>query len=81
MSVLRGTFRLSLVVALLVAAYFGIMAHVTAQDDYSKERKLWFTLRCGEPFWVMSSRSCVSEPLRSAVSSARDPLLWRDPDR
>ena len=50
MSVLRGTFRLSLVVALLVAAYFGITAHVAAHDAASEEWKLWFTLRCGERF-------------------------------
>ena len=31
MNVLRGTFRLSIVVALLVAAYFGITAHVAAK--------------------------------------------------
>jgi hypothetical protein len=46
-SVLRGTFRLSLVVALLVAAYFGITAHVAAQNDVWEDWKIWNTLRCG----------------------------------
>jgi hypothetical protein len=50
MNVLRGTFRLSIVVALLVAAYFGITAHVAAQNAASESWKLWFTLRCGERF-------------------------------
>ena len=50
MSVLRGTFRLSLMAALLVAAYFSITAHVAAQNDAWQDWKIWNTLRCGERF-------------------------------
>jgi hypothetical protein len=50
MSVLRGTFRLSIVVALLVAAYYAISAHLAAMDAEWEHRKLLITLRCGERF-------------------------------
>ena len=50
MSVLRGTFRLSVVVALLVAAYYGITAHVAANDADRRTREIWSTLRCGKRF-------------------------------
>ena len=50
MNVLRGTFRLSIVVALVVAAYYGISAHVAAQNDAWEDWKIWNTLRCGERF-------------------------------
>jgi hypothetical protein len=50
MSVLHGTFRLSIVLALLAAAYYGITAYVTAVDANQYEWKLWTTLRCGERF-------------------------------
>ena len=50
MSVLRGTFRLSVVLALLAAAYYGITAHVAAVDADRENWKHWSTLRCGERF-------------------------------
>jgi hypothetical protein len=50
MNIPVGTFRLSLVVALVVAAYYGITAHVAAIDADQGERKFWSTLRCGERF-------------------------------
>jgi len=50
MKVLRGTFRLSIVIALLVAVYYGIAAHLAAQDASYEDWKIWKTLRCGERF-------------------------------
>ena len=66
MNVLRGTFRLSIVVALVVAAYFGITAHVAATDADREEWKLWGTLRCGERFLGRDMSSYVS-PVRPEV--------------
>ena len=60
MSVLRGTFRLSVVVALLVAAYYGITAHVAAHDADREEWKFWNTLRCGERFLGQDMSSYAS---------------------
>jgi hypothetical protein len=50
MKVLRGTFRLSIVIAILVAAYYGIAAHLAAENAGYEDWKLWKTLRCGERF-------------------------------
>jgi hypothetical protein len=63
---MRGTFRLSLVVALLVAAYFGITAHVAAQNDAWEDLQFWNTLRCGERFLGQDMSSYVS-PVRPEV--------------
>jgi hypothetical protein len=50
MKVLRGTFRLSIVIAILVAAYYGIAAYLAAENAGYEDWKLWKTLRCGERF-------------------------------
>ena len=66
MNVLRGTFRISIVVALVVAAYYGITAHVAAHGAASEEWKLWYTLRCGERF-LGRDMSNYTSPVRSDV--------------
>src|SRR5262245_13289100 len=50
MNVIRGTFRLSIVIALLVAAYYGTAAHFAAQNAAAEDINIWITLRCGERF-------------------------------
>jgi hypothetical protein len=49
-NIARGTFRLSIVIALVVAAYYGISGYKAAMDDEYEKQKLWTTLRCGERF-------------------------------
>jgi hypothetical protein len=66
MNVLRGTFRLSIVVALVVAAYYGISAHVAAQNDAWEDLKFWTTLRCGERF-LGQDMSSYASPVRPEV--------------
>jgi hypothetical protein len=50
MSVLRGTFRLS--VALAIVALLGsvVYAHFTALDAEQENAKIWRTLQCGQKF-------------------------------
>jgi hypothetical protein len=50
MNIGRGTFRLSIVIALLVAGYYAITGYMAALDAEQENRKLWNTLRCGERF-------------------------------
>jgi hypothetical protein len=50
MNIARGTFRLSIVIALLVAAYYGISGYIEARNSEYENWKLWTTLRCGERF-------------------------------
>jgi hypothetical protein len=50
MKIIRGTLRLSVVIALLVAAYYGISGYFAALDVEKANRKLWSTLQCGERF-------------------------------
>lgn len=66
MKIIRGTFRLSIVVALLVAAYFGIAGYKTAMDAEQENRKLWMTLRCGERF-LGRDMSSYTSPVRPEV--------------
>jgi hypothetical protein len=64
MNIARGTFRLSIVIALLVAAYFGISGYMAALNSEQENRKHWMTLRCGERFLGrdMSSYSSPDRP-------------------
>jgi hypothetical protein len=66
MKVLRGTFRLSVVIAILVAVYYGIEAHVAAQNSSYEDWKMWNTLRCGERF-LGQDMSSYTSPVRSEV--------------
>jgi hypothetical protein len=66
MNVLRGTFRLSIVVALVVAACYGISAHIAAHDAAWEDRKHWSTLRCGERF-LGQDMSKYTSPYRPEV--------------
>ena len=50
MNIARGTFRLSIIVAVTVTLYFGIAAHVEAFKAESESRRIWTTLQCGKPF-------------------------------
>jgi hypothetical protein len=50
MSVLRGTFRLSVVVALVLMAYLGFKAHIAARDAASKDFEFWRTMQCAQRF-------------------------------
>jgi hypothetical protein len=64
MNIARGTFRLSIVIALLVAAYYGISGYMAAMNAEYEKQKFWTTLRCGERFLGqdMSSYSSPSRP-------------------
>ena len=50
MRVARGTFRLSIVVALVVAVYYSITAHVEANNAASRDFEFWSTMQCAERF-------------------------------
>jgi hypothetical protein len=53
MKIIRGTFRLSILIALLVAAYYGIHAYMAGVIVKQENRRLagnWTTLRCAERF-------------------------------
>jgi NADH:ubiquinone oxidoreductase subunit 3 (subunit A) len=50
MKIIRGTFRLSILIALLVAAFYGIMGYMAGVVAEQANRKAWTTLRCGERF-------------------------------
>jgi hypothetical protein len=64
--VIRGTFRLSLVIALVVAAYYGISGYLAAIDAEQANRKLWSTLQCGERF-LGQDMSRFASPSRPEV--------------
>jgi hypothetical protein len=59
-NIARGTFRLSIVIALVVAAYYGISGYKAAMDDEYEKQKLWTTLRCGERFLGQDMSSYAS---------------------
>ena len=61
MKVIRGTFRLSVVLALLVAAYYGISGYVAALDADRETWRIWTTLRCGERFLGQDMSSNTNE--------------------
>jgi hypothetical protein len=48
MRILRGTFRLSLVLSGLMAIWVAIGAHSAALKHSNERHRLWATLRCGE---------------------------------
>jgi hypothetical protein len=50
MNIARGTFRLSIVIAILAAAYGGISEYVTIVKFNTEDTRIWTTLRCGERF-------------------------------
>jgi hypothetical protein len=63
-----GTFRLSVMIALLVAAYYGITGYMAAMDVEQENRRLWTTLRCGERFLGQDmSRYAGPDPDRPEV--------------
>jgi hypothetical protein len=49
-SILRGTFRLSVVVALVALLSFAVYAHFTGLDAVQQDWEIWQTLRCGQTF-------------------------------
>jgi hypothetical protein len=50
MNIAEGTFRLSIVIAVLVAAYYGISDYMAAVNSNAEDMRIWTTLRCGERF-------------------------------
>ena len=50
MSVLRGSFRLSVVIALVALLCSAVYAHFTALDAEQQAAESWRTLRCGQMF-------------------------------
>jgi hypothetical protein len=66
MNIIRGTFRLSIVIALLVAGYYGITGYMAALESEQANWKLWNTLRCGERFLGQDMSRYVS-PVRPEV--------------
>jgi hypothetical protein len=66
MNIIRGTFRLSVVIALLVAGYFGITGYMAALEREQANWKLWNTLRCGERF-LGQDMSRYRSPVRPEV--------------
>jgi hypothetical protein len=66
MKVIRGTFRLSVVIALLVGAYCVISGYMVALDADRETWRIWNTLRCGERF-LGQDMSSYASPVRSDV--------------
>jgi hypothetical protein len=66
MNIIRGTFRLSIVAALLVAVYYGITGYMSVTEREQANWKLWTTLRCGERFLGQDMSKYVS-PVRPEV--------------
>jgi hypothetical protein len=66
MKIIRGTFRLSIVIALLVAGYYAITGYMAALEREQANWKLWNALRCGERFLGQDMRKYVS-PVRPEV--------------
>jgi hypothetical protein len=64
--VIRGTFRLSVVIALLVAVYCGISGYIAAVDADRETWRIWGTLRCGERF-LGQDMSSYTSPVRPDV--------------
>jgi len=62
-----GTFRLSVVVALLVAAYYGITGYMTAIKSEQENQRMWMTLRCGERFLDRDMSRYAIDPSRPEV--------------
>ena len=74
MNIIRGTFRLSIVIALLVAVYYGITGYMAAMEREQANWKLWTTLRCGERFLGQDMSKYVS-PVRPEVFDIGGGLL------
>jgi hypothetical protein len=66
MKVIRGTFRLSVMIALLVGAYCVISGYVAALDADRETWRIWRTLRCGERF-LGQDMTRYASPVRSDV--------------
>jgi hypothetical protein len=66
MDIARGTFRLSIVIAVLVAVYYGISDFMTAVNSNAENMRIWTTLRCGERF-LGQDMSSYTSPVRSDV--------------
>jgi hypothetical protein len=66
MKIIRGTLRLSVVIALLVAVYCGIAGYIAAVDADRETWRIWRTLRCGERF-LGQDMSSYASPVRSDV--------------
>jgi hypothetical protein len=47
MKIIRGTFRLSIVIALLIAVYYAISGYFEAVNADKETWRIWTTLRCG----------------------------------
>jgi len=66
MTIIRGTFRLSIVTALLVAIYYGITGYMAVMEREQANWKLWNTLRCGARF-LDQDMSKYTSPVRPEV--------------
>jgi hypothetical protein len=67
MSVLRGTFRLSVVVALVALLCSVVYAHFTALDAEQQAAESWRTLHCGQMFLNRDMRPMKSVPQSAAL--------------
>jgi hypothetical protein len=61
MNIIRGTFRLSIGVALLVVGYHAVTGYMEARKSEQEATRLWFTLRCGERFLGQDMRAYTNE--------------------
>jgi len=50
MRIIKGTFRLSIVIAVLAGIYAFVTAHMQAMEADQRNYELWLVLRCGEKF-------------------------------
>jgi hypothetical protein len=66
MKVIRGTFRLSVVIALLLAVYSGISGYNAASKADQETWRIWTSLRCGERF-LGQDMSRYTSPVRPEV--------------
>ena len=93
MNVLRGTFRLSVVILGGVALAGAYLAHLNAFESEKAARHLWSTLRCGAKFLdqdmakytnevgniEIGRAGCGESPFLARKEEIRDALLQEDP--
>ena len=93
MRVLRGTLRLSVVIAILALGYGVIAAHMAAHEDAAKGRRLWSVLTCAKRFLDrdmapftneygnidIGKAGCASEQFLATKYEIRDALTQTDP--
>ena len=93
MKVLRGTFRLSLVVLVTALVWAAVVAVDEARDMAAADQRMWVTLRCAERFLDkdmsgftnvygnidIGKAGCASGPFLATFDEVREALKQADP--